>query len=347
MNTRRRARVGVREVAAQAGVSIGTVSHYLNVPDRVSPDKRARIQAAIDHLGFVRNGAAGQLRNGRNMLLGYLAPEVSTPYFGVVSEGIERRASAAGYSVLIASSHGSAERELAYLDLFEQQRVQGVVVSARHDIESTLAEMRDRGIPSVLLNRHARNPAQPSLNVDDVHGGRLVGAHLLETGRRRLAFVGGPFSIPQVADRFEGLQQALREGPPTTIEVIETPERSLEDGVRIGTALAGRPVAERPDAVFAVNDLLAMGLMRSVVTGTGLRVPDDIAVVGYDDVPAAAASLIPLTSVLATRTGYGEAAFDLLLDQITQPAEATAAPHRVFLPELCVRASSGGSSISF
>ncbi|UYO97114.1 LacI family transcriptional regulator [Microbacterium sp. M28] len=341
MDTPRRERVGVREVALAAGVSLGTVSHYLNTPDRVSEEKRARIQAAIDELGFVRNSAAGQLRNGRNALIGYLAPEISTPYFGVVSEGVERRASEIGYSVLIASSHGDLDREVSYLDMFEQQRVQGILVAARHDIEEKLADIRERGIPSVLVSRQARTTDQPSVTVDDVRGGELVGEHLLRTGRRRIAFIGGPFAIRQVAERFAGLQQAMRSVPTSSIEVIDSPNRSLEDGVRIGRMLADRPASERPDAVFAVNDLLAMGVMQALVSEGSTRVPEDLAVVGYDDVPFAAASVIPLTSVRATRAGYGEAAFDLLFEQMTAGQRPTAtSSHLVFQPELFVRASS-------
>ncbi|MGW8482619.1 LacI family DNA-binding transcriptional regulator [Microbacterium sp. NPDC055903] len=341
MDTPRRERVGVREVAVAAGVSLGTVSHYLNTPDRVSEEKRARIQAAIDELGFVRNSAAGQLRNGRNALVGYLAPEISTPYFGAVSEGVERRASEIGYSVLIASSHGAEDREISYLDMFEQQRVQGILVAARHDIEDKLAEIRRRGIPSVLVSRQARGADQPSVTVDDVRGGELVGEHLLDTGRRRIAFIGGPFAIRQVADRFAGLQEAMRPALTSTVEVIDTPNRSLEDGVRIGRMLAARPASERPDAVFAVNDLLAMGVMQALVAEGSVRVPEDVAVVGYDDVPFAAASVIPLSSVRATRAGYGEAAFDLLLAQM-QSGRRTGEPasHLVFQPELFVRSSS-------
>lgn len=335
----RQERVGVREVAVAAGVSLGTVSHYLNTPDRVSEDKRKRIQDSIDRLGFVRNGAAGQLRNGRNALIGYLAPEVSTPYFGVVCEGVERRASESGFSVLIASSHGDAERELAYLDMFEEQRVQGILVAARHDLETKLDEIRGRGIPSVLLTRQARTMQQPSVAVDDVHGGDLVGQHLLATGRRRIAFVGGPFSIQQVADRFAGLQHALRGVRECSIEVIDTPHRSLDDGVQIGRMLSRRPHGEQPDAVFAVNDLLAMGVMQALVADGTSRVPQDVAVVGYDDVPFAAASVIPLTSVRATRAGFGEVAFDLLRAEMSMRTTEQDR-HVTFQPELFVRASS-------
>lgn len=332
----------MREVAAEAHVSIGTVSHYLNAPERVSEEKRKRIRAAIEALGFVRNSAAGQLRNGRSHIIGYVAPEVSTPYFGLVAEGVESRASAAGYSVLIASSHGNAQRELDLIAMFEEQRVDGLIVATRHEIEEQLAQMRARGIPSVMVSRQARAAEQPSVSVDDRRGGFLVGEHLWQSGRRRIAFAGGPFTIRQVTDRFTGLQDALSPHGTASIEVIECVDRSIDDGVRIGAMLAGREPAQRPDALFAVNDMIAMGVMQALIE-RGVRVPEDIAVVGYDDVPVAAASIVPLTSVRATRDTHGEAAFDLLLDAIEARDSSQPPPtlrHLVFEPTLHVRASS-------
>lgn len=333
-------RVGVRDVAAAARVSIGTVSHYLNAPERVSPEKQARIQEAIDRLGFVRNSAAGQLRNGRSQIIGYVAPEVSTAYFGLIAEGVEKRAVAAGYSVLIASSHGDAQRELDHIAMFEEQRVDGLIVASRYDVEDTLAHVRNRGIPSVLVSRQARTPDQPSVAVDDRAGGLLVGAHLLHTGRRRIAFAGGPFTITQVTDRFTGLQDALA-NQRALIEVLDCADRSIEAGIRIGGVLAARRPDQRPDAVFAVNDMIAMGIMQALIDG-GVRVPEDIAVVGYDDVPVAAASIVPLTSVRATRDTHGEAAFDLLRDamEAQEPSASSTAAHLVFQPTLNVRRSS-------
>lgn len=323
-------------------MSIGTVSHFLNAPERVSAEKRERIQAAIQTLGFVRNGAAGQLRNGRSQIIGYVAPEVSTPYFGLVAEGVEARASQAGYSVLIASSHGNAQRELELIAMFEEQRVDGLIVATRHEIEDQLAQVRARGIPSVMFSREARSTHQPSVTVDDRRGGFLVGQHLWETGRRRIAFAGGPFAIKPVADRFTGLQEALSPHQDASIEVIDCADRSIDDGVRIGGALAGRDTHHRPDAVFAVNDMIAMGVMQALIE-RGVRVPDDIAVVGYDDVPFAAASIVPLTSVRASRGTHGEAAFELLLEAIeagdSSPIPAPAR-HLVFEPALHVRLSS-------
>ncbi|OJU38985.1 MAG: hypothetical protein BGN97_12475 [Microbacterium sp. 69-10] len=167
----------------------------------------------------------------------------------------------------------------------------------------------------------------------------MVGEHLWETHRRRIAFAGGPFAIRQVADRFTGLQEALAQHGSSSVEVLDCPNRSIDDGIRIGGMLAERDAQHRPDAVFAVNDMIALGLMRSLIDG-GMRVPQDIAVVGYDDAPVAAASIIPLSSVRATSSAHGQAAFDLLLTSIENRTEAQ---HLVFQPTLHARASSASA----
>ncbi|RIQ20173.1 LacI family DNA-binding transcriptional regulator, partial [Jiangella rhizosphaerae] len=167
-------KVGIREVAALAGVSSGTVSHYLNHPDRVSAEKAARIERAVETLGFVPNSSARQLRLGRSDAIAFLAPDVSNPYFSTIAEGVERRASEAGLTVFIANSHADRDREDAYLRMFGQHRVRGLLVASFEPIEERLAGLRARGTPSVLLRRPGRGSAQPSVAVDDVLGGRLA-----------------------------------------------------------------------------------------------------------------------------------------------------------------------------
>ncbi len=331
------ARVGIREVATLAEVSNGTVSHYLNHPDRVSPEKRERIKKAIDQLGFVRNNAAWQLRLGRSGTIAYIAPDVSNPFFSTIAEGVEQRAATHNLAVFISNSNRSRAREDAYLDMFEAQQVQGMLVASHDPIEDRLTQIRSRGIPSVLVGQRAISPLQPSVSVDDVAGGYMAMRHLIELGRKRIAFVGGPLGIRQVADRLEGAGNAVREAGDVTLEVLNVTNRTIADGREIARALVARPQASRPDAIFAVNDLLALGLLQ-VIVASGIRVPHDLALVGYDDIEYGESSIIPLTSVRAPHEGFGFAAVDLLVSQMSeQPAES---PRQlVFQPELVVRAS--------
>lgn len=333
------ARVGIRDVAALSGVAVGTVSNYLNHPDRVSADKAQRIRYAIDSLGFVPSNAGRQLRLGVSSVIGYIAPDVSNPYFAEIAESVERRASERGVTVFLANSHRNQEREDAYIQVFEQHRVQGLLMSSHVPVEDRLAQVRKRGTPSVLVGQRARSGEQPSVSLDDVSGGRQAMRHLLDVGCRRIAFVGGPLGIPQVADRLTGASEVMRSFGAATLEVIDMPDRTVRGGHEVGRALMARPAEIRPDGIFAVNDLLALGIMQELVLG-GMRVPADIAIVGYDDNEFAEASLIPLSSVRGRHEGFGVAVVDLLFDAI----EGTAIdqPHRMFEPDLVVRASTEG-----
>jgi len=334
------ARVGIREVATLAEVSNGTVSHYLNHPSRVSAEKRERIQKAIDQLGFVRNNAAWQLRLGRSGTIAYIAPDVSNPFFATIAEGVEQRAATHDLSVFLSNSNRSRAREDAYLELFESQQVQGMLVSSHHPIDDRLAQVRGRGIPTVLIGQRASDEAQPSVSIDDVTGGLMAVRHLLELGRRRVAFVGGPLSIRQVADRLDGAGIAMKDAPGSTLEVINVSNRTIVEGREIGRALLARPAGSRPDAVFAVNDLVALGLLQVLVAG-GVRVPEDLAIIGYDDIDYAESSLIPLTSIRSPHETFGFTAVDLLVNEMSD--EPSDSPKQiVFQPELVVRASTGG-----
>lgn len=327
-------RPGIRQVAARAGVAVGTVSAYLNHPGRVSAERARRIAEAIDELGFVPSSAGRQLRLGVSTLIGYLSPDVSNPRFSEIAQEVEYRAERLGLTVFFAHSHGDREREDAYLEAFEQRQVRGLLVSSFEPIENRLAAMRERGTPSVLVGRRARDERQPSISIDDVSGGRQAAAHLLAGGCRRIAFVGGPLPVQQVADRLDGARQAVA-GTSGVIDVEEVAERSIAAGRAVGAALAARPAADRPDGVFAANDLLALGVLQALIAG-GVSVPRDIAVVGYDDNEFAEASLIPLTSVRAQHADFGATAVDLLFEAI----EHGTVVQRIYEPELIVRESS-------
>jgi LacI family transcriptional regulator len=333
------ARVGIREVAALAGVAVGTVSNYLNHPDRVSDDKAQRIRYAIDSLGFVPSNAGRQLRLGVSRVIGYIAPDVSNPYFAEIAESVERRASERGVSVFLANSHRDRDRENAYLEVFEQHQVQGLLVSSHTQIEDRLEQVRKRGTPSVLVGQRARSLEQPSVSLDDVSGGRQAMEHLLEVGCRRIAFVGGPLGISQVADRLTGASGAVRAFGAATLEVIDQTDRTVRGGHEVGEALLARPAEMRPEGIFAANDLLALGIMQALVLG-GVSVPREAAIVGYDDNEFAEASLIPLSSVQGRHDGYGAAVVDMLFDEIE--GNRIDEPHRMFEPSLVARASTSG-----
>lgn len=332
--------VSIKEVAAQAGVSVGTVSNVLNRPDIVSERTRARVHAAIKALGFVRNESARQLRAGRSRTIGVVVLDVANPFFTDVARGVEDEASEQGLSVILCSSDDQQEKETRYLDLLEEHRVQGVLITPVAGADEGLAGLQRRGTPVVLVDSRSPSSGQCSVSVDDVLGGDLAMSHLLAAGHRRVAFVAGPATIRQVADRHEGALRALRRAglADQDLRVIEMEALNVRAGQRAGAAIAEMPKRSRPTAAFCANDLIALGLLQEM-TRRRIRVPEDIAIVGYDDIEFAAAAAVPLSSVRQPREELGHSAARLLLEEARgDPSHK----HRqvIFEPELVARQSS-------
>ena len=337
------ASASIRDVAERAGVALGTVSNVLNRPEKVADATRLRVQQAIEDLGFVRNDAARQLRAGRSRTLGLVVLDVGNPFFTDLARGAEDRAAEAGLSILLGNSDETARREAAYMDLFEQQRVQGLLLSPIGDVFDRLRRLRERGTPTVLVDRPAQDHPFSSVSVDDVAGGYVAVSHLIEQGCTRLAFVGGPLNIQQVADRLEGANRAVNEHAGVTLEVLAHNGLTVQSGRAAGELLLTRQPADRPNGVFAANDLVAVGLLQAFAVLNGIRVPDDIALVGYDDIDFASAAVVPLSSVRQPSALIGETAVDLLLQEVQaiRSGESFEHQHVVYQPELVVRESSG------
>ncbi|WP_231642098.1 LacI family DNA-binding transcriptional regulator [Nocardia sp. NRRL S-836] len=326
--------VGIREVARHAGVSNATVSNVLNRPDVVATATRERVLAAIAELGFVRNESARQLRAGRSRVLAYVVLDAANPFFTDVARGVEDAAREAGLALYLCNSASDHGREREYLELLHEQRVEGILLTP---VGAEFTDVPSRGTPVVLVDREARDGTHCSVAVDDVLGGELAVTHLVETGHTRIAMVGGPMSIQQVRDRRQGALRALAQAglPPEALTVLETNGLRVAEGRSAGERLVGLPSVRRPTAAFCANDLLALGLLQSM-TQQGLSVPDDLAVVGYDDIEFAAAAAVPLTSVRQPRDRLGRTAAQLLLAENEPDHEHR---HVKFQPELVVRAS--------
>ena len=331
--------VSIKDVAARAGVSVGTVSNVLNRPERVAEETRTRVQLAIIALGFVRNEPARQLRAGRSRTIGLLVLDAANPFFADVSRGAEEAAAQAGLAVILCNSGQDAAKESAYLNLMAEQRVQGLLLTPVDADPVRLSKLVERGMPVVLLDRRAEGAGMCSVSVDDISGGELAVSHLLEMGHERIAFIGGPTTIAQVKDRLQGARNALaRAGrDPESLVSIITTSMTVAAGRGAGEQLGGLPVKRRPTAAFCGNDLLALGLLQEMIR-QGLDVPNDVAIVGYDDIEFAAAAAVPLTSVRQPRHLLGKTAADLLLEETQDPQNHI---HRQieFEPDLVVRAS--------
>ena len=341
----RKASVSMKDVAALAGVSLGTVSNVLNSPDIVAEPTRRRVELAIAKLGWIPNEPARQLRAGRSRSIGMIVMDIANPFYTDLVIGAENCVQERGYSVQVGNSAQEADRENAQLLVLMQQRVRGVLLAPIWGIDERVRQLKLRGIPVVLLDRAGNQSDFCSVSTDDVEGGRLAVQHLLEQGHTIIAVVGGPGNLQQVRDRRLGAELASsRFDGSTRLLTISTPHLDVESGVRTAEEIVLMPSNERPTAVFAANDLLAIGLLQGFVTA-GLRVPDDMAIVGYDDIAFAAAAAVPLSSVRQPRLAIGYRAAELLFDEIEALDGEESHDHQQvrFTPELVVRRSSAKS----
>lgn len=328
-------RVGVRDVAKRAGVSLGTVSNVLNNPDRVVTRTRSKVERAMRELDFVPSRAAGQLRSRKSDLVGVLVPDVGNPFWAAMIRGIEKIADSAGLSLMVASSHQDPDRQARLLRVMNAQGVDGLIIAPvehRPDDWAPLGETR-YGVVVVDGESEAENGAWVTL--DNVDGARMAMQHLLEQGHRRIALINGPLRVSWCAERREGAHRAVTESGLQSKDVlVEYPVADLT--VQEGSDAIER-VLEDPDitAVMCVNDMLALGCLR-VLRERGISVPSDLALVGYDDAEFAAALNPPLTTVRQPSYEMGATVAELLF----RAPDREPGEHIEFVPVLVVRGSS-------
>lgn len=334
----RRHHASVKDVAAASGVSLGTVSNVLNRPERVSAGTRERVERAMAELGFVRNESARTLRSGRSRTLAYVMLDAGNPFFMDVAHGIEGVAEGADLSLFLCNSDNRAEREAAHLRHLQQHRAQGVLITPVDADLPSLGDVVAQGTPLVVIDRTRREGDFCTVAVDDVLGGRLAVEHLVAQGHTRIGFAGGPVTLGQVKDRRAGARLAAQQAglPPEDLVEIVCESLTVAGGGDVGRQLAAMPDAERPTAVFCANDLIALGLLQQAI-GRGWSVPDDLAIIGYDDIDFAAAAAVPLTSVRQPREELGRTAAELVLDEAKNPEHE----HQqvLFTPTVVARAS--------
>jgi LacI family transcriptional regulator len=335
--------MNIKTVAARAGVSPGTVSHVLNHPHRVRPETRAKVEEAIADLGFVPNATARQLRAGQSDTVAFLIPDAANPYFTDLASAFRDRARGVGLSLVLCDAGFDAGLEDLYLDRIEQMRARGVFLASPRQGNPRLQRLREHEV-EVLIDR-VRNGSTDwcAVTVDDVRGGQLATEHLLSLSRDRVAYAGGSTDIPQVADRVAGAQVALMGMGPAgaQLEIIATRGMTTDDGHEAAAALLELPQARRPNAVFCGNDLVALGMLHGLLR-RGVRVPGDVAIVGYDGIDFSRSAVVPLTTVAAPVDRLAASAVRLLSDACAGGEEHH---HRQLLhtPQLVVRESTVGS----
>ena len=328
--------VSLRDVAKAARVSVGTVSNVLNRPEVVAPETLARVQATIKELGFVPNGFARHLRSGQSRTLGLIVPDVANPFFTEVARGVEDAASKRDYAVFLCNSDESASKEDRYINVLIQQQVRGVLITPADMKSDRLEAMRERGIAVTLLDREIKGRKQCSVSVDDVHGGQIAIEYLAGLGHKNIAWVCGPESIPQVADRGAGVTKAAKVAG-AKIETIRVPLMNAAKGEEAAKKIL--ELAAMPTAIFCANDLLALGVMRALLASK-VRIPEQVSVLGYDNIEFAPSAAGPLSSIAQPSYQMGVTAADLLLNEC-EDGENHEHQQIRFQPQLVERASTG------
>lgn len=325
-------RVSVHDVAAHAGVSVGTVSHALNHPDRLAPGTLEKVQTAIDELGFIRSGSARQLRAGHSSTVGLIVQRIDNPFYVEAAQAIEAVLADADLAMLLCASQGDERRQARALQTLLEQQVRGVIIAAEVGATEMVAKLTARGVRTVLMDSPGTDESVPTVGVDDVAGGRLAVEHLLSLGHRRVGVLMGPADVRQSLHRWEGAQEAAREAglDPTEVLVLINGDSFTADA---GAAGMTSLLDQHPDvtACFCGNDQMAIGAMR-VLRQRGHHIPERMALVGYDDIPVAAQLITPLTSVHQPLLEIGRTAAELVLGDGDRQ-------HVLFAPELVVRAS--------
>ena len=308
----------IREVADRAGVSISTVSHVINDTRFVSGDLRERLGSAMRELNYRPNGVARSLRSGKSLTIGLMLPDSSNPYFAEIARGIQDAALAEGYTVLVGNTDGSLDREALYIDILLEKQVDGVILIAAGHSGSHIEALRRRGTPTGVVDRDSPESHVDSVQIDNHQGGRMATAHLLDLGHTRIACIGGPLEVYPSYDRVYGYMQALREaGIDTDPALVVNGDFRADGGFDAATHLLSLP--ERPTAIFACNDMMAIGAL-GAVTQLGLRCPEDVSLVGFDDIHLSRYTNPPLTTVSQPKQEMGREATRLLILRMSEPA---------------------------
>lgn len=329
--------VTLREVAQRAGVSTRTVSNVVNDYEHVSAAMRAKVQTAIDELGYRPNMLARSLRQGRTGIITLLVPQITVPYFGELAHKIVEQASALGFTVMIDETDGDPERELALLKVAGGSSwVDGVLLSSLGLEEGVLTALKPT-VPIVLLGERTADKVLDHVGIDNVRAATDAVQLLIDSGRRRIAAIGGNGNDSDRTSRprLDGYHAALRgAGLPIDPHLYAgTPDYTRDSGMDAVTRLLAHP--ERPDALFCFSDDLAVGALRQL-HNAGLTVPTDISVVGFDDVDESRFTIPSLTSVSPDKTELARTALAMLIERIggsTTPARDVRVEHTLVVRE--------------
>jgi LacI family transcriptional regulator len=335
-----RGEVTIKDIARKANVSYATVSRALNNKRGVRESTRHRIVQLAAEMSYTPNALARGLVKKQTLTLGLIIPDITNPFYPKVARGIEDGATEEGFSIFLCNTNWEVEREVNYLRLLAEKRVDGIILAPIDD-EIEAVEHRLTGtIPVVYVSNAPHGTQHSFVVIDNVLGGFLATEHLIRAGHRRIGFVGSTEDSLTIEERLEGYRRALKKyGLPVEKKFIQMGEFKQESGYRIIRRLIAE--GDYPRAIFAENDLLALGILQGA-KASGLSVPENVAIVGFDDIPFASFPEVQLTTISQPTYEMGRKAAEVLLGQIgASSREPSNRSIQIYLkPRLMVRKSS-------
>lgn len=331
--------VTIKDVAREARVSVASVSRALNGHDTVTEDTRQRIAGVATRLRYVPHSGARSLITRRTQTIGALLPDLHGEFFSELIRGIDLAARARGLHLLVSSSHGDASEAAAALRAM-QGRVDGMLVMSPHVDAGFLRDQLLADLPMVLMNTPLETERYSIMNVDNYGGAFAMVRHLIGCGHRRIALIAGPEHNYDAAERLRGYCAAMARFAPMVSTQVMQGDFTEESGNRAGRELLALKV--RPQAVFAANDIMAAGCLYALKEA-GVRVPEDIALTGFDDIPIARFVSPPLTTVRTRITDLGQRALERLVQTVEEPAAAQVSVQTLEC-EIVIRASCGATT---
>ena len=309
-------RPSIKDIAEKAGVAPSTVSRALAGSTRVSAATRQRIKAIADEMDYTPSAAARSLVTGTSQTLGIIVPGLSDPYIAAVMEGIESASTAAGYQHVIASTGGDPEREIRAVRMLVGHNPEGLIILSSRAGNAYIDILPTLDTPVVFVNSAQIGDSVLSIATDNEHGGWLATRHLLDLGHTRIAYLGGPSRGRSQQARAAGYRRAIQEaGVSFDSELLFSGDGSINAGQEALKHILSQPESVRPTALICYNDLCALGLLAQAHEH-GLNIPESLSVVGFDDIPIAAISAPPLTTIEQRTSELGQLAADSIFATI-------------------------------
>jgi len=327
----------IYDIAREAGVSIATVSQVINGKGKISEKRRAEIMEIMERLHYQPSAIAAALTGKQTYTLGLLVPDISNPYFAELARAVEDRSRQLGYSVVICSTDNKDERVERYLNLLQQKRVDGMMIGTGIDNAEILSPLLQQSIPVALIARHMPSLSVHTVTIDDILGGALAADHLLELGHTRVAVLSEPSKVSSSQERVRGFRETLIKAG-LTLEPNQIRESAADLSSAKKEALLLLGEKDHPTGLFCCNDIQAIGALQAAKE-LGLRVPEDVSIIGFDNTILASVTSPPLTTVAQPIEELGHRAVDLLIEELKDEQKE---PQKIVLkPELVIRESAG------